>query len=138
MQLLRVTNIHASDYYLIMNEEYTEIRKRIGYQIYVARVAAGITQAELGAQVGVSFQQMQKYESGSNHITAARLLLVATALDVPVAKLLDVGAGKAMPTLPTRTTIEMARLIEALPDRCKPALKALLKSIAAAESPKRR
>ena len=40
--------------------------------------------AELGDKLGVSFQQVQKYEKGVNRVGAARLQAIATALDVPV------------------------------------------------------
>jgi len=44
-----------------------------------------MTQQELGSAVGIKFQQIQKYESGANRISASRLWDIANALDVPVA-----------------------------------------------------
>ena len=49
---------------------------------------------ELGDKLGVSFQQVQKYEKGVNRVGAARLQQIATALDVPVTFFYD-GDGKA-------------------------------------------
>ena len=43
-----------------------------------------MTQQELGSSVGIKFQQIQKYESGANRISASRLWDIAGALDVPV------------------------------------------------------
>lgn len=49
----------------------------------------GLSQAELGTAVGLSFQQIQKYESGANRIGASRLLEFARLLDVPIAFFYD-------------------------------------------------
>jgi transcriptional regulator with XRE-family HTH domain len=45
-----------------------------------------MSQAELGKALGVTFQQIQKYENGKNRVGASRLHAVATALDVPIAE----------------------------------------------------
>ncbi len=56
----------------------------VGAQIAARRMALGLSQSALGDQVGVSFQQMQKYESGRNRISASRLHGLAVALGAPV------------------------------------------------------
>src|SRR5262249_3030221 len=56
----------------------------LGKRIRLRRVEQKISQAELGEQLGVSFQQVQKYEKDVNRVGAARLQQIATALDVPV------------------------------------------------------
>jgi transcriptional regulator with XRE-family HTH domain len=43
-----------------------------------------MSQESLGERLGVSFQQVQKYERGSNRVSASRLFFLADALDVPV------------------------------------------------------
>jgi transcriptional regulator with XRE-family HTH domain len=48
-----------------------------------------MSQAELGQELGVSFQQIQKYEKGVNRISAARLYEVCQVLDVPVASVFE-------------------------------------------------
>ena len=54
-----------------------------------------MSQAELGDKLGVSFQQVQKYEKGVNRIGASRLQRIATVLDVPVTFFFDdTDAGK--------------------------------------------
>lgn len=45
----------------------------VGNQIRIARVAAHMSQTELGDALGISFQQIQKYEKGSNRVSASRL-----------------------------------------------------------------
>src|ERR1700709_1942350 len=66
----------------------------MGKRIRLRRVEQKISQAELGDKLGVSFQQVQKYEKGVNRVGAARLQQIATALDVPVTFFYD-GDGKA-------------------------------------------
>jgi transcriptional regulator with XRE-family HTH domain len=56
----------------------------------------GLTQNQLALKVGVRFQQIQKYESGANRISAARLWSFAQALEVPVAYFFD-GLSAARP-----------------------------------------
>jgi len=65
----------------------------MGKRIRLRRVEQKMSQAELGDHLGVSFQQVQKYEKGVNRVGAARLQQVATALDVPVTYFYD-GDGK--------------------------------------------
>ncbi len=57
---------------------------RIGMRIRTLRLERGLSQAELGELLGVSFQQVQKYEKGVNRVSAGRLQRVAEALQVPV------------------------------------------------------
>ncbi|WP_456779735.1 helix-turn-helix domain-containing protein [Bradyrhizobium sp. USDA 3315] len=56
----------------------------LGKRIRLRRVEQKISQSELGDKLGVSFQQVQKYEKGVNRVGAARLQQISTALDVPV------------------------------------------------------
>jgi transcriptional regulator with XRE-family HTH domain len=58
--------------------------QELGKRIRLRRVEMKISQAELGDKLGVSFQQVQKYEKGTNRVGASRLQQIATALDVPV------------------------------------------------------
>src|SRR5437762_8765423 len=56
----------------------------LGKRIRLRRVEQKISQAELGDKLGVSFQQVQKYEKGVNRVGASRLQLIAEALGVDV------------------------------------------------------
>jgi transcriptional regulator with XRE-family HTH domain len=56
----------------------------MGKKIRLRRVEQRISQSDLGEKLGVSFQQVQKYEKGVNRVGAARLQQIANALDVPV------------------------------------------------------
>jgi DNA-binding XRE family transcriptional regulator len=56
----------------------------IGVRLRQRRILLGITQEALAQRIGISFQQMQKYEIGENRISAARLFRLSQLLDVPV------------------------------------------------------
>jgi len=62
----------------------TEIDNHIGHRMQLRRMMLGLSQKDLGERCGVSCQQIQKYESASNRISAARLFQVGQALDTPV------------------------------------------------------
>ncbi|WP_363310035.1 helix-turn-helix transcriptional regulator [uncultured Brevundimonas sp.] len=65
----------------------TEVDVLIGGIIRDRRAALGLAQAELGKAIGVTFQQVQKYERGVNRVAAATLLKVADALQCSVGNL---------------------------------------------------
>ena len=56
----------------------------VGQRVRQRRWMVGMTQQQLGNKVGIKFQQIQKYETGTNRISASRLWDIAAALDVPV------------------------------------------------------
>lgn len=56
----------------------------VGRRIRLARTLSGLTQSALGERVGLSFQQIQKYETGATRIAAERLQEIARALGQPV------------------------------------------------------
>ena len=68
----------------------------LGRRLRIRRRLMGLTQNQLALKVGVRFQQIQKYESGANRISAARLWSFAQALEVPVAYFFD-GLSAARP-----------------------------------------
>ncbi|WP_269714143.1 helix-turn-helix domain-containing protein [Caulobacter sp. NIBR2454] len=68
---------------------------RLGRLIRARRRAAGWSQAALGRRIGVSFQQVQKYESGANRVSAATLHALAAAFEVPTASFFDGLSGPA-------------------------------------------
>ncbi len=71
----------------------------VGKRIRHRRWLVGMTQQQLAEQVGIKFQQIQKYETGANRVSASRLWDISEALDVPVSFFffegLDVGTEKA-------------------------------------------
>ena len=62
----------------------TDIDLHVGKRLRWRRRLLGLTQQDLASQVGVRFQQIQKYECGANRVSASRLFELAESLDVPV------------------------------------------------------
>lgn len=58
--------------------------KHVGNQVRLRRMFLGISQEKLGEALGVTFQQVQKYEKGVNRISASRLNQLAQVLAVPI------------------------------------------------------
>ena len=56
----------------------------VGQRLRQRRCLLGMTQQKLAESVGIKFQQIQKYESGANRVSASRLWALAEALEVPV------------------------------------------------------
>lgn len=67
----------------------------IGARIRAARVAKGMKQAAVAEQLGISFQQFQKYELATNRLSAGRLHQIAGILGTTVGVLVDDGARDA-------------------------------------------
>lgn len=61
----------------------------IGQRVRHRRWLLGMTQQQLAQGVGIRFQQIQKYESGANRISASRLWDLAKALEMPVSFFFD-------------------------------------------------
>jgi len=57
----------------------------VGSRIRMRRNILGMSQEKLGESLGITFQQIQKYEKGTNRVGASRLQAIASILDVPVA-----------------------------------------------------
>jgi transcriptional regulator with XRE-family HTH domain len=61
----------------------------IGKRVRTLRLQRGLSQSDLGALISVTFQQVQKYEKGTNRISAGRLQRIAEVLSVPVSFFFD-------------------------------------------------
>jgi transcriptional regulator with XRE-family HTH domain len=86
-----------------------------------------MTQQELGDAVGIKFQQIQKYETGANRVSASRLWEIADALDVQVTFFFDglspkanqsEAAGRTIPAdmAEDREAVELVRAYYAIPE----------------------
>lgn len=71
------------------NGDPDPIDVHVGGRLRLRRTLLGLSQTELARAVGLTFQQVQKYESGSNRVSASRLYHIAEALDVPVGFFFD-------------------------------------------------
>ena len=72
-----------------------QVDAHVGVKIRDRRKELGLSQTALGNKVGVTFQQMQKYEQGVNRVGASRLAALAKALEVPVAYFFPEDDSKA-------------------------------------------
>jgi transcriptional regulator with XRE-family HTH domain len=76
-----------------MPKRQTNIDAHVAERIRVARIAVGMSQEVLGGKLGVSFQQVQKYERGTNRVSAGRLYQIAQILNLPITHFFE-GAPK--------------------------------------------
>src|SRR5262244_3317462 len=68
--------------------------KYVGSRVRMRRLMLGMSQEKLGEKLGLTFQQVQKYEKGTNRIGASRLQHIAQILKVPVSFFFDGAVGK--------------------------------------------
>lgn len=66
----------------MMTKSTDAIDRHVGARIRMQRMVRGFSQTELGKAVGVTFQQVQKYEKGKNRVSSSRLQRIANALKV--------------------------------------------------------
>ncbi len=64
------------------------IDRSVGERVRARRRELGLSQTKLADALGVTFQQVQKYENGTNRISASRLVAIASAISMPVDTLL--------------------------------------------------
>ena len=69
---------------VVDNRSASDVDRQIGQRIKDRRAEIGETQSGLGEAIGVTFQQVQKYERGVNRVSAARLQQIAAVLGVPM------------------------------------------------------
>lgn len=61
----------------------------VGQRVKIRRKSLKLTQQELGDTLGLTFQQVQKYERGANRISASKLFIISETLDVPISYFFD-------------------------------------------------
>lgn len=102
----------------------------VGKRIRHRRWMVGMTQQQLGEAVGIKFQQIQKYETGMNRVSASRLWDIADALDVSVSFFFegyeegktdtsasaDKSAGKSGDLLADKEALELVRSYYSMPE----------------------
>ncbi|MFC4671594.1 helix-turn-helix domain-containing protein [Seohaeicola nanhaiensis] len=98
----------------------------VGKRVRHRRWLIGMTQQQLAEKVGIKFQQIQKYETGANRVSASRLWDIADALEVPVAFFFEGlsedqksgDAGHAFPSdiLGDKEALDLVRSYYAIPE----------------------
>ncbi len=74
----------------------------VGARLRQRRTLLGMNQTKLGSSIGLTFQQVQKYEKGTNRISASRLYALSGTLDVPIEYFfgdMPTAVGASSPTL---------------------------------------
>jgi transcriptional regulator with XRE-family HTH domain len=71
------------------------VDKYVGSRVRMRRIMLGMSQEKLGEALGLTFQQVQKYEKGTNRVGASRLQQISEILQVPVSFLFDGGPSGA-------------------------------------------
>lgn len=67
----------------------TPVDAHIGQRIRARRGMLNMSQTDLGQRIGLTFQQVQKYENGSNRVSVSRLVQMAAVLQVPITFFID-------------------------------------------------
>jgi transcriptional regulator with XRE-family HTH domain len=97
----------------------------VGKRVRHRRWMVGMTQQQLGEAVGIKFQQIQKYETGMNRVSASRLWDIAKVMEVPISFFFegldeDNGAAKAAnplgDLLADKEALELVRSYYAIPE----------------------
>jgi transcriptional regulator with XRE-family HTH domain len=80
-----------------MNDERAAnaVDRKLGQRVRARRLEIGMSQERLAELLGVTFQQVQKYEKGVNRMAASRLFDVSGALDMPVARFFEGLSNRA-------------------------------------------
>lgn len=98
--------------------------KALGLKIRTRRMLAGMSQADLGASLNVSFQQVQKYEKGTNRVAFVRLKQIADALGESISYFtgdardtsLSVVANELAEAMADKFSIRLVRAYSKLPE----------------------
>ena len=80
---------------MMEGREAGPVDRHVGERVRMRRLLLNMSQTELAGKVGVTFQQVQKYEKGTNRVGASRLQQMSEILQVPVSFLFDGGPSGA-------------------------------------------
>jgi transcriptional regulator with XRE-family HTH domain len=130
------------------------VDKYVGSRVRMRRIMLGMSQEKLGEALGLTFQQVQKYEKGTNRVGASRIQQISEILQVPVSFLFEGGpsgtAGgdnfgeNASPSyisdfLATSEGLALTRAFTRIPDgKLRRSIVDMVENIAAREGPDRR
>ena len=89
------------------NEETQAIDKIVGERICILRITSGFSRQQLADKIDVSFQQLAKYENGTNRVSCGRIAAIAKALKQPISYFFD--EEEHVPNSHQRMCIEVSR-----------------------------
>ena len=98
---------------------------RVGRNIRIHRLVRRMSQTALAGEIGVTFQQLQKYEKGRKRVGSGRLARIAEALELPVATLFEAHAAgngranepSALSLIAEKDTMRLVRAFACITDR---------------------
>jgi transcriptional regulator with XRE-family HTH domain len=122
---------------------------KLGRRIRARRLECGLSQTQLGKRIGVSFQQVQKYEQGANAVSSGRLEQISDLFEVPITFFYDSNGVKRtgrpgvtetalFDLLQRRDTFRVAKAFNRLPNRLQRGLVRLIEKLAGAETVSRK
>jgi len=138
-----VNSSHADDTSARVPKGKHPVDLHVGKRLRHRRWMIGMTQQQLANAVGIKFQQIQKYESGANRVSASRLWDLSQALSVPVSFFFDGlsaadakdGGDALSPDLfADKETLELVRAYYALEERPRQKLLDFTKSLSDSDS----
>ncbi|ABS68836.1 transcriptional regulator, XRE family [Xanthobacter versatilis] len=106
-----------------LKDKTKELDVVIGFRVKQSRLRSGVSQEALGEHLGITFQQIQKYENGKNRIACSTLVMIADFLKVSALFLLrgtEKDAG-ALPQARDTASVEAVDLLSQLPPHSKAA-----------------
>jgi transcriptional regulator with XRE-family HTH domain len=108
----------------------TNIDAEIGNRIRAYRMDRNLSQVELGVALGVSFQQIQKYEKGSNRLAAGRILEICKTLEISPLELMgwDKHAHRVGDAIDAET-FKLVKTFIAMPNHLKAPFRTLMSII---------
>jgi transcriptional regulator with XRE-family HTH domain len=95
-------------------EDFSRIDAMVGARVRMLRERRKMSQTALGEAIGVSFQQVQKYERGANRISASALFHIALTLGVSPADFFEGLAGPSDSAMDWSRMSKLAELVEQL------------------------
>jgi transcriptional regulator with XRE-family HTH domain len=100
------------------NKQPHSIDRLVGWRVRLFRTSQGLSQSRLAEDLGITFQQVQKYENGTNRISASRLFEISRLLGVSVTELYagaeEAGIGSIKDDVDTRPSVLDHKIIRAL------------------------
>jgi transcriptional regulator with XRE-family HTH domain len=109
--------------------------RHVSTMLRARRLALGLTQQRLAERVGTTYQQVHKYETGTNRISAGRLYTLAHALGVEPGYFFEGLGEPAGPTVGQRRLLDLAQSFAVLPRRQQEALAELARALAGEADP---
>jgi transcriptional regulator with XRE-family HTH domain len=112
-----------------MTRAHDDVDKKFGNAIRLARIKHKLSQAQLGAALGVTFQQIQKYEKGANAVASTRIPDLCRVLKTNPDDLFDFRGGTASPPQMSTWAARIASRLDGLNNKGRNAISAMLNAL---------